>query len=596
MSFVAKLQWFFRQRWAYYLLAIVLFIITSIMNVIPPKLIGDTVDRIRLFEMSGSELLTIVGMLAGIALVAYVLNVLWITTLFGNSILLEKRLRSRLMAHMTRLTPTFFQKNRTGDLMALATNDVPAVSNTAGYGLLTLLSTVTGTTVVVITMSTLISVKLMLAALLPMPLLALAISRLGKQMRKRFLASQSAFGQLNDHVLESVSGLRVVRSYVQEKNDLEAFRKVTLDVLDKNKRVALIGASFEPVISTIVGLSFTIGIGYGTYLVFHDEISLGQLVSFHMYLGSLIWPMISFGEFINVLQRGNASADRLQAAFDQQADVQEPSNPAVIASPSSIVMDNLHFTYPGAANPSLRGISLRVQQGQTLGIVGRTGGGKSTLLKQLLRQYPIEPGALRIADVSIDQLSIDQLRSWIGYVPQEHMLLSKTIAENIRFGNPKADVNELRRAVRLAFLERDIDNMKEGLETLIGENGVMLSGGQKQRVGIARALLANPEILILDDALSAVDARTEHAILENIRRERDGKTTLIATHRLSAVSHAGWIIVLDDGRIVEEGSHADLMQLGGWYKEQFEIQQMEELLESRLMDSEDTLKERTEVS
>jgi ATP-binding cassette, subfamily B, multidrug efflux pump len=586
MSFVSKLQWFFKQRWSYYTLAIVIFMVVNVMNVIPPKLIGDTIDQIRLMEMERGDLLRTVGVLAVLSVIGYVLTVIWITTLFGNSILLEKRLRSRLMSHMTRLTPTFYQKNRTGDLMALATNDVPAVSNTAGYGLLTLLSTVTGTTIVVITMSTLISVKLMIAALLPMPLLALAISKLGKQMRKRFLASQTAFGNLNDHVLESISGLRVVRSYVQEKNDLAAFEKVTLDVLDKNKRVALIGASFEPVISSIVGLSFTIGIGYGTYLVFHNEISLGQLVSFHMYLGSLIWPMISFGEFINVLQRGNASADRLQHAFDQVADVKEPEQPVRVETPDSIELNNLQFTYPGAANPSLRGITLRVAQGETLGIVGRTGGGKSTLLKQLLRQYPIEPGALRISGESIDRLSIDQLRSWIGYVSQEHMLLSKTIAENIRFGKPDADEEELRRAIRLAFLEKDLSAMKDGLQTLIGENGVMLSGGQKQRVGIARALIAEPHILILDDALSAVDARTEHAILAHIRSERQGKTTLIATHRLSAVSHADWIVVLEDGRIAEEGTHADLMRMGGWYKEQYEVQQAEELLESRLVESE----------
>jgi ATP-binding cassette subfamily B protein len=473
------------------------------------------------------------------------------------------------------MAPSFYHRNRTGDLMALATNDIVAISQTAGYGVLTLANTLIGTTVVLVSMVAFTSWKLMLAALLPLPFLAYAINKLGKVMRTRFLGAQAAFGQMNDQALESISGMRVIRSYVQESSDAAAFDRVTREVMQRNKKVAVTNALFQPVVSTIVGMSYAISFGYGAYLVFHGDMTLGQLVSFTVYLGLLIWPMIAFGEFINVLQRGSASVDRLENALAQTADVAAPERPADVPVPTLIEMKSLTFRYPGAPSDSLSAISLTVERGQTIGIVGRTGSGKSTLLKQLLRQYPIEPDRLFVAGVPIERITPEQVRSWSGYVPQEHLLLSRSIRDNIKLGKPEAAEEELQRAMEMASFAQDVGQMAEGLATVVGEHGVMLSGGQKQRLSIARALLADPEMLILDDALSAVDARTESAILHNIRRERAGRTTWIATHRLSAVSHADWIVVLDRGRIVEEGTHEQLMMLGGWYKTQYERQQME---------------------
>jgi ATP-binding cassette subfamily B multidrug efflux pump len=579
MSFVIRLQWFFKQRWSQYTIAITLMAIVSLLATIPPKMIGNTIDHIRNHNLTPENLNQTVMLLIGLSVLLYVLAYVWITTLFGNSALVEKLLRGRLLAHLTKMTPGFFQRNSTGQLMALATNDVLAIGQTSGYGVMTLVNTLVGASVVIITMVSLISYKLMLAALIPMPILVIVINKLGKSMRSRFIAAQASFGIMNDQALESISGMRVIRSYVQEEKDIAAFDKVTSEVMKKNQRVSILNASFQPLISLIVGCSFTIGIGYGSYMVFHGQITLGQLISFNIYLGMLIWPMISFGEFINVLQRGSASADRLDQAFHHEPDLKDAEQLVSLKEPTSIEMKELSFSYPGTLRPSLNRISFRLERGQTLGIVGRTGSGKSTLLKQLLRQFPIEQGRLYISDAAVEQIGLDQLKQWIAYVPQEHLLLSKTIRDNIALGKPDATDAEIDQAVEMASFTQDIAQMAEGLKTVIGENGVMLSGGQKQRVAIARALLIDSEILLLDDSLSAVDARTESRILHHIRMTRTGKTTLITTHRLSAVSHANWILVLDEGRIVEEGTHEQLMLLGGWYKEQWEHQQLEASLQ-----------------
>lgn len=579
MSFVMKLLWFFKERWKYYVLAISLMICVNLLATIPPKMIGNTIDQIRSGSLTAANLNQTVLLLVGLALLLYVMAYVWITTLFGNSALVEKVLRGRLLAHLTKMSPAFFQRNSTGQLMALATNDVLAIGQTSGYGVMTLVHTLVGASVVIITMVSLISFKLMLAALIPLPFLAFVISQLGQKVRVRFLAAQASFGQMNDHALESISGIRVIRSYVQENHDLTAFDKVTSEVMNKNKRVSMLNALFQPLTSLIVGLSYSIGIGYGSYMVFHNEITLGQLISFNIYLGMLIWPMISFGEFINVLQRGSASADRLDTALKQKADIVDVDAPIAVSVPERIEMKELTFTYPTSNHPSLVNVSFQLERGQTLGIVGRTGSGKSTLLKQLLRQFPIEPEKLLVAGVPIERIAMDQVKRWVAYVPQEHLLLSKSIRDNVALGKHDASPEEIARAIEMAAFTQDIEQMPEGLATIVGENGVMLSGGQKQRLAIARALLIDSEILLLDDSLSAVDARTENRILQHIRKERAGRTTLITTHRLSAVSHANWILVLDEGRIVEEGTHEELMLFGGWYREQWERQQMEASLE-----------------
>nr|WP_240547855.1 ABC transporter transmembrane domain-containing protein [Paenibacillus lignilyticus] len=569
------------MHWKRYTVAGVLLTIVGIMEVTPPKLIGYAVDSIGQGTMTTGKLTELLLFWAALTIAIYLITCVWWSLLFGSAFMLERTLRSKLMRHLLKMTPTFYERNRTGDLMARATNDLGAVSTTAGFGILTLIDSTVFMTTILFVMAVLISWKLTLAAMLPLPILALVMQHFGKKIHERFMVQQDAFGNLNDQVLESVSGVRVIRAFVQEEADRKRFSDMTDEVFSKNIAVAKIDALFEPALKILVGISYLIGLCYGGVLVFRGEISLGEMVSFNMFLGMLIWPMFAIGELINIMQRGNASLDRINETLGIKPNVKDAQSPVAMAVPESIEYEQLTFRYPSSTIDNLVDISFKLRRGETLGIVGRTGSGKTTLLKQLLREYPMGQGSVKAGDVPITEIELDQIRSWIGYVPQQPILFSKTIRENIAYGTSGVTMDDelLGKALELAAFRKDVTFLPDGLETLVGEKGVALSGGQKQRVSIARAVIANPEILMLDDALSAVDAKTETEILEGIRRERAGKTTLITTHRLSAVQHADWILVLDEGRITEEGTHDQLIQNNGWYKEQYDRQQLASLVE-----------------
>ncbi|MBX9956867.1 ATP-binding cassette domain-containing protein [Peribacillus simplex] len=571
-----KLSWFFKEQWQRYTLAILFLCLVNILEVIPPKLVGNAIDDMNNGSMTQEGVMKYVIYLLMVLIGSYLFGYLWSYLLFGGGNLVERKLRSGFMGHLLKMTPSFYEKNRTGDLMARATNDLKAISLTAGFGILTLVDAVLFTITVVVMMGATISWQLTIAAVLPLPIMAVLMQIYVKKIYKRFTDAQAAFGTLNDKVLESISGVRVIRAYVQEREDEKRFEEMTEDVYRKNLAVARIDALFDPTISIIIGISYLIGLGYGAYLVFQQAITLGGLVSFNVYLGMLIWPMIAVGELINVMQRGNASLDRVQDTLSYEADVKNSMGLERITNPGNIQFNSVHFTYPSSTVVNLSDISVQLERGQTLGIVGKTGSGKTTFVKQLLREYPLGTGEIAFAGKPLEQLHLEDIRKWIGYVPQDHFLFSKTVRENILFGKMDATEDELAEAIRLADFEKDLMMLPNRLETLVGEKGVALSGGQKQRISIARALIKNPEILILDDSLSAVDAKTETTIIENIQNERAGKTTIITTHRLSAVQHADRIIVLDSGKIIEEGTHADLLLNDGWYSEQYERQQVDE--------------------
>lgn len=574
-SILGKLSWFFKEYWKRYTVAIGLLIFVGILDVMPPRLVGMAIDDIHIGTMSSDKILKYLGIFFVITVVSYGITYVWMYHLFGGAFLVERKLRSRFMKHLLKMTPTFFEKNRTGDLMARATNDLKAISITAGFGILTLVDSTAFMLTILTTMAVFVSWKLTLAAILPLPIMAWLMKIYGDRIHTRFTEAQDAFGELNDRVLESVAGVRVIRAYVQERADQQLFHQLTEDVYEKNVKVAKIDSFIDPTIHVLVGLSYIIGLGYGAYLVFHQTITLGELVSFNVYLGMLIWPMFAIGEMINIMQRGNASLDRVQETLAYEADVQNPDEPTNVEEPRTIEFKEITFRYPSSKVDNLKNIKIHVARGETLGVVGKTGSGKTTLIKQLLREYPNGEGVLAISDIPLHLQELENTKDWLGYVPQDHFLFSKSVKENILFGKLGATEEELQKAMRLADFQKDLEMLPEGLSTLVGEKGVALSGGQKQRISIARALIKDPQILILDDSLSAVDAKTEKKIIDNIRTERSGKTTIISTHRMSAVQHADLIVVLDNGVIVEEGTHDELMEKNGWYKEQFERQQVQ---------------------
>lgn len=571
-----KLAWFFKDQWLRYLVAILALMFASFLDLIPPRLIGNAIDAIQFNELTRTALSQTLLIYGGLIVLTYAIMFLWDYTLFSGALLLERQIRSKLMRHFLMMSPRFYSKNRTGDLMARATNDLKAIMMTSGFGILTLVDSTVYMSFIILMMGFTVNWTLTFMALIPMPIMALIVYKYGGIIHLRFTDAQESFSDLNNYTLESIRGVSVTRAFVQEAYDLQRFKEKTHDVFNKNKAVAQMEALFEPTMKILVGISYTIGLGYGAIMVIDQRISIGDLVSFNVYLGMIIWPMFAIGELINVMQRGNASLDRVNHVLKQVSDVQEPLAPLEVKMPLTIQFNDVTFRYPGLKEPQLININLTIQRGETIGIVGKTGAGKTTLFKQLLRQYPAPEGNLLINGVSIEQLSLDRTRQWIGYVPQQHILFSKTVRENLLFGAGKTSDDVIDQMLISTSLKADIDALSNGLDTLVGESGVTLSGGQKQRLSLARALLMDPEILILDDALSAVDGKTEATIIEHLKEQRQQKTTLIAAHRLSAVMHADQIIVLTDGRMTEKGTHETLMQENGWYKEQFMIQQMTE--------------------
>lgn len=570
---LSKLSWFFKQEKKRYIIAIIVLLIANVVEVIPPWLIGQTIDAVNLKTLNASTFNWIMLVFLITIILSYVINFLWRYLLFNGSQLLESIMRRKLMAKFLTMSPGFYEKNRTGDLMAKATNDLSAIRMTVGFGILTLVDSTTYMITIIATMAVLVSWKLTLAALLPLPFLAIIEQKLGKMIHERYIVSQDAFGEMNDSVLESIEGVRVSKAFAQEENLNERFRRMTTDVVNKFIYVEKLDALFKPLTIIITALSFMIALGYGSFLVNQGEITVGALISFNVYLNMLIWPMFAIGMLFNIMQRGNASLDRVMETLDAQDTLMEPID-HVVPDDHNVAFEAVTFQYPSSETVNLSNISIHLDTGDTLGIVGPTGSGKTTLIKQILKEYPLGRGVITLGNVNLDRLTKKEVRDKIGYVSQENILFSRTIRENIKFGKDDATEEEIAEAIRLANFNEDIKRLPSGLDTLVGEKGIAISGGQKQRISIARAMIKNPDILILDDSLSAVDAKTETAIIENIESSRKGKTTIISTHRLSAVQHAEHIVVLAEGVIVQEGTHDELIAQNGWYKEQFDRQQL----------------------
>jgi ATP-binding cassette, subfamily B, multidrug efflux pump len=579
MKIFLDLMWFFKKEKKAYLTGIFLLLVVAVLELIPPKIIGIVVDRISQKTLTFSSLLRFLSILLLVAIIVYIVRFFWRVMIFGASIRLSRLLRNQLYEHFTKMSQAFYQRKRIGDLMAHSTNDLQAIQQTAGAGVLTLVDSLATGGFVLITMASTISWKLTLIALIPMPFMALSTNYYGKLLHRRFHKAQEAFSSLNDKVQESISGIRVIKAFGQEREDIHSFREQLKDVYVKNLAVAKVDSLFDPTISLIVGLSFFLSISFGAKFVISGELSIGELVTFTTYLGLLIWPMLAFGWLFNIVERGRASYERVKNLLSEKVDIED--HPHTIKEiPSGNIDFHIHsFSYPNQFQPAIQNVHFSLNQGETLGIVGKTGAGKTTLLKLLIREFEGYDGLIKIGGRDIRDYHLESLRKAIGYVPQDHFLFSATIRENIAFAKPDATDREIEQAAKLACIHEDITQFIDGYDTVVGERGVSLSGGQKQRVSIARALLLDPEILILDDSLSAVDAKTEENILAALIHNRKGKTTIITSHRLSAVKHAELIIVLDEGMVIQMGNHEQLVNQDGWYREMYVRQQLESMVE-----------------
>ena len=577
MKLLKKLSWFFKlEKWPY-ITGILALSLVSLLNLLPPRVIGEVIDQIASRDLTNMELAYQLFLLVLSALAMYALRFVWRKYILGTANRLGRILRYRLFEHFTRMSPSFYQTYRTGDLMAHATNDINAVVGVAGGGVMSAVDASITALVTVLTMFFVLDWRLTLIAILPLPFMAWGTSLIGRKNHESFKAAQEAFSDLNNKVQESVSGIKVTKSFGYQDAETAAFARINQDVFKKNILAAKYNALFDPMVLIFVGLSYLLTLIFGGLFISQGQLTVGELVTFITYLDMLVWPLQAMGYLFNISQRGAVSYERIESLLAQESDVTEVASPIKDIKNGRLDYSIQEFAYDD--RPTLRDIHFSIDQGQTLGIVGVTGSGKTTLLRLLLREQDIQDGSIYLAGHDIRDYSLSALRSLIGYVPQDQILFATSIRDNIRFGNPSLSDEDVIAVTKLCGIYEDIMQMPDGFDTLVGERGVSLSGGQKQRLAMCRALILNPEILILDDSLSAVDAKTEHLILDNLKRERSGKTTLITAHRLSAVVHADLILVLDQGRVIESGSHQELLTQDGWYATTYQNQQLAESLE-----------------
>lgn len=580
ISSFLRLKDFVREHKRYYVFGILALIVVNSAQLVIPKMMGHFTNQIAQGEFSKGELLRFMGFFIGLSIFIAVFRYFWRINIMGSARKMEYTLRNMLFQHLQGLSTEFFNHNKTGDLMAHATNDIGAVRMALGPGIVSAVDALFLTTIIVFMMARTISLKLTLIALLPLPLMLGVSIGFGGMIHGRFRGVQEAFSLLTDRVQENFSGIRVVKGFAREKSEIQRFREVNELNVQKNMELVRIQSLFHPLVGFLASLSFILVLGYGGVLVLDGSITIGDFIAFNSYLGMLTWPVMAIGWVMNMIQRGKASMDRLNAIFNQQSEIKEPEVGALESLQGAISFKGLTFTYPTAKSPVLNDINADIFPGQVVGVLGRTGSGKTTLLNLLLRLYNVEPGMIQFDGVNIDQIPIQVLRESIGYVPQDSFLFSATLKENIDFAGTGNDLAKIIDYAKAAQVYDNIVEFPKQFDTVVGERGVTLSGGQKQRVSIARALIKEPQILILDDSLSAVDTETEEAILQNLKKIFPGKTVIIVSHRISTLQGANQIFVLEEGHINQRGTHDELVHQEGLYKELYQKQLLEEQIHS----------------
>ena len=556
-----------------YIAGILILFGTTFLAMLIPKLLGIITDDLNRKAANQSNIIQNVLLMMAIVIAVFILKFLWRYFLIGNCRTLECYLRDHLFKHMQTLPLSFYSNSRTGDLVAYAINDVQAVRMTFGFGSIQILDGSTLAIISIIFMIRTINPVLTVMALAPVPVAVFIMVNVGRLIRSRFRKVQEAFASISEKVQENISGIRVIKAFAQEKEEVDNFLKYSRRRVDTQMSLTRISALLGPCAQLCFGVSFLLFIVYGSKLVIEGTITLGDYVAFNTYMLAIMGPVTNISRIIDVWQRGVASYKRLAVIFDSSpASGLTSEESGVCDIKGKLEIKDLNFVYPGAKRRALKNINLTLEQGKTLGIIGKTGSGKSTMINLLLRLYDIDDGQIFIDGTDINSMPVDILRECIGYVPQDNFLFSTTIRQNIEFFKSIYTEDEVEEAARLSGVYENIASFPEGFDTVIGERGTTLSGGQKQRISIARAIIKNPSILILDDSLSAVDTKTEEEILGNIKKLLDNRTGIIVSHRISTIMHADEIVFMNNGRIVERGTHEELLGLKGPYFELYKAQ------------------------
>ncbi|MCG6379995.1 ABC transporter ATP-binding protein [Vibrio fluvialis] len=578
MQLFQHLKWFFRQHCFTYALALSMLFAVAMLNMAVPWFIGHAIDKLletRDFSQAEFYLFALLG----VSILVYLLRYGWRRVLFGTSYQLGNILREQFYHRLLRQGQAFYNQHSTGDLMARATNDIDAVEMAAGEGILSGFDGLMTFILVLVMMFVFIDWQLAVLAILPFPFMGYGFYKLSNRIHHQFKDTLDSFSTLNEQAQQSVAGIRMIKSMGREAIEADKFERIAEQSARSTYKVQRSEALFDPIIQLSLGAALLIALLMGGWQISSGNLTVGQLTSFTLYLSELIWPMYAFGWLMNILQRGNAAIGRLEELLNLPDSIndQGTTEPAGYA----LAIEHVSFHYPETGQPSLSNISLQVGENRVLGIAGATGAGKSTLLHLLMRYWEAEQGSIEVSGIPIQSIPLPALRNLYAYVPQDAFLFSMSIMENIRIGRSEASDEEVHQAAKLAAIHDDILQFPEGYQTLVGERGVTLSGGQRQRISIARALISQAPILVLDDALSAVDIKTEKVIIEHLQQRRE-QTLIVVSHRLSAIERADEIVVLAHGEMIEKGTHRELIRQDGWYARMAAYQQMEQALENDL--------------